>query len=394
MTQRPATTWDDVIDRSVAFRQALHRQPELAWSEVGTARRIRDRLTELGIEWRPCAETGTLAIIAPRANGRHIALRADIDGLPIRELTGLEWASEVEGRMHACGHDGHTATLFATAAWLKRQEQDLPGPVTLLFQPAEEGGHGAREMIADGALEGVEAVYGWHNWPAIPFGQAVCPDGAVMAGNGTFELEVRGQGGHSSQPEACRDPVLAGAAIVTALQQVVARRLTPQHATVLSVTSFDAKSGPTVIPDVAMLEGSFRLADPEDRQKIEQLIEEVATSTARAYGTTCEVTVRPRYDATINHAAEAERYRQALRDELGPEGLSHPTATPIMASEDFSYYLKEVPGAFALIGSDDSPEKENHHNVPCHNARYDFNDALIPRVARVYARLAGASLPT
>lgn len=389
MSNATNSVWNDLIDDAVARRRELHRHPEIAWEERDTARRIRERLDALAIAWRPCAETGTLATLAPHAAGRHVALRGDIDALPMREESGAEWASRIDGRMHACGHDGHTATLMATAAWLARHEAALPGPVTLLFQPAEEGGHGARAMIGDGALDGVDAVFGWHNWPAIRFGRAVCPDGVVMAGNGTFRIVVEGRGGHASQPEACRDPVLAGSAVVVALQQVVARRIAAQDATVLSVTSFEAPSGPTTIPDRATLGGSYRLADTRRRPELIELVTGIAEDVARAHGARADVTFFPRYDATVNHAAEADRYRRALRDEFGDDVLDDEILVPIMASEDFGDYLRERPGAFALIGADDG----RHVAEPCHSPRYDFNDALIGRVARVYARLADAPLP-
>jgi amidohydrolase len=382
-------TWNALTAEAVDFRRALHREPELAWAEEQTAATIRQRLDALDIAWRACAGTGTVGVLAAGKQGRHVALRADIDALPIHEETGLEWASKRPGFMHACGHDGHAATLLAAASWLKRNEDQLPGPVSLLFQPAEEGGHGARRMIEDGALDGVDVIFGWHNWPAMAYGKAVCPDGAVMAGNGTFEIQVRGQGGHSSQPEACRDPVLAASAIVVALQQVVSRRLSPQDATVLSVTSFEAPSAVTVIPDTARLAGSFRLGTSATREPLSTMIREVADATARAHGVTCDVTIHPRYDATVNHPAEAAEYRQALLAEFGDAVIDRERPLPIMASEDFSYFLKEIPGAFALIGADDG---QGHHH-PCHSNRYDFNDRLIARVAAVYARLAGAPAP-
>ncbi len=382
--------WDTLISSATAFRRELHRHPELAWKETGTAARVRHLLDGLGIEWRACAGTGTVGRIAPGARGRHIALRGDIDALPIGEQSGRDWSSGTEGCMHACGHDGHTAALMSAAAWLKRHEDHLPGPVTLLFQPAEEGGHGAREMIADGALDGVEAVFGWHNWPAIPFGQAVCPDGAVMAGNGTFSIRITGSGGHASQPEKARDPVLAAAAITMALQQIVSRRLAPQHAAVVSVTSIDAKSFDTVIRDDAVIGGSIRIADPTDREPINQLITEIAASTAKAWGVEAESQIFPRYDATVNHAGPAAEMRAGLAAEFGADWRATGLPVPIMASEDFSYYLQQVPGAFALIGSDDG---DSHHAEPCHSPRYDFNDRLIPVVTRLFARLAGAPLP-
>lgn len=378
-----------MIDAAVEFRHALHMQPELTWSERQTAERIRSQLSAADIAWRECARYGTVATLAPGAGGRHIALRADIDALPITEATNLPWASQVEGQMHACGHDGHTASAIASVLWLKKHEQALPGPVTLLFQPAEEGGHGAKAMIDDGALEGVDAIFGWHNWPAIPIGQAVCPDGPVMSANGTFDIMVTGRGGHASQPELCRDPVLGAAAIAVALQQISARRIAPQDATVISVTSIMAPSTPTIIPDTAALSGSIRLANDGLRSTISELITDVAEHTARAHGVEARVEMKTRYGATVNHAEEAARYRAALADEFGPDWRSKDTPIPIMASEDFSYYLKEIPGAFALIGADDG----RGHDSPCHSPTYDFNDALIPRIARVYARLAGAPVP-
>lgn len=381
-----AKNWREMTAEATELRRELHRAPELTWSEHETAATIRSRLDGLDIAWRTCAGTGTVATIATNARGRHIALRGDIDALPIVEASGVDWSSARKGCMHACGHDGHTATLLATARWLKANESALPGPVTLLFQPAEEGGHGAKAMMDDGALEGVDAIFGWHNWPAIPFGQAVCPDGAVMAGNGTFEIAVRGRGGHASQPELCRDPVVAAAAIVTALQHVVSRRISPQAPTVLSVTSIRADGGaPTVIPDSATIGGSFRLGDPDTRAAMSELIEEIAGNTAAAHGVETNVSIHPRYDATVNHASEASLYREALAAELGGEALEVGLKTPIMASEDFSYYLKAIPGAFALIGADDG---QGHHH-PCHSPKYDFNDRLIDVVGRVYARIAG-----
>ncbi len=381
--------WEPTIDAAVALRRALHRRPELTWQETATAATIRAELDRAGIPWRACAGTGTVATLAPDAPGRHVALRADIDAMPVTETTGAPWTSEHDGVMHACGHDGHTATLLAAASWFTAHEDTLPGPVSLLFQPAEEGGHGARRMIEDGALEGVDVIFGWHNWPAIPFGQAICPDGPVMSANGTFRIELTGEGGHASQPEATRDPVLAAAAITMALQQVVSRRLSPQQAAVVSVSWIDAPSADTVTPETAALGGSIRIADTAAREHVFDPIEQVARDTAVAYGVTAEVERRPRYGATVNHPAPAAELRTVLADELGPAWHAASVFAPVMASEDFSYYLDVVPGAFALVGADDG----HGHHEPCHSPRFDFNDRLIPVVARVFARLAGAPLP-
>ncbi len=385
----PPPGWRQTIARATSLRRELHRTPELAWEEHATAALIRAELDRLAIGWRACAGTGTLATLAAAAQGRHVALRADIDGLAIDEAGRHAWRSQVPHRMHACGHDGHSAALLATAAWLRRHEAELPGPVTLIFQPAEEGGHGARRMVEEGALDGVDCVFGWHNWPALPFGTALCPDGVVMAANGTFRITVEGRGGHASQPEACRDPVLAGAAITVALQQVVSRLRAPQEAVVVSVTSFDARGPETVIPDRCTLAGSIRLSDESLRRAVERDISRVAASTAEAHGVTATVEHFPRYSVTRNHAEEASRYRAVLAAELGSAWRAN-APLPIMASEDFGVYLEHRPGAFALVGSD--PGDGTAH--PCHSPHYDFNDALLPRVVRIYSRLAGLSGPS
>ncbi|ANJ66882.1 peptidase M20 [Halothiobacillus diazotrophicus] len=384
-----SSTWTQYLEDATQLRRALHRAPELTWQEHATARTIRDALTHHDIPWRSCAGTGTVATLAPTATGRHIALRGDIDALPITEQTGAEWASLTPGIMHACGHDGHTAVLMAVARWLKSREHELPGPVSLLFQPAEEGGHGARAMIEDGALEGVDWIFGWHNWPAIPFGRAICPDGPIMAANAVFEIELTGSGGHASQPELCRDPVLAAAAITLNLQQIVSRRLPPQTAAVVSVTSINAPSGITVIPETARLAGSVRVADTNTRALIGHLITEIAEWTAHSYGVRAHVVFTPRYQATVNHPEPALHYRGAIEFTLGADWCNSELPVPIMASEDFSYYLEAIPGAFALIGANDGAG----HDEPCHSPRYDFNDRLLDPVGRILASLIGVSPP-
>ncbi|MGO1769180.1 MAG: N(2)-acetyl-L-2,4-diaminobutanoate deacetylase DoeB2 [Microbacterium sp.] len=376
----------EILAPAIALRHDLHRIPELGWSEHRTAARVRAELDRIGVRWRACATTGTVASLADGAPGRRIALRADIDAMPIAEESSVPWASTHDGAMHACGHDGHTATLLAVAAWLAAHERDLPGPVTLLFQPAEEGGFGAARMIADGALDGVDAVFGWHNWPALGRGRVACPDGAVMSANGTFSIELTGVGGHASQPEATRDPVLAAAAVAVALQQIVARRLPPQATAVVAVTWIDAPGSATVTPAQARLGGSVRVPDTASRDAVFALISDVAAATAAAHGVSAATATAPRYDATVNAPGAAAELRAALSPELalafGAEDLSPDIPIPVMASEDFSAYLAERPGAFALVGTGGAH--------PCHSAHYDFDDALIAPLARAMARLAGA----
>lgn len=376
--------WVETMARAREIRHELHRRPEIAWAEHATATAVRAELDAIGIDWRACAETGTVAVLAPHARGRHLALRADLDAMPIAEATGLPYASQTPGTMHACGHDGHTATLLAAARWLHAHADSLPGPLTLLFQPAEEGGHGARRMIEEGCLDAVEAIFGWHNWPGLPAGTAACPDGPVMSANGTFEVHLQGRGGHASQPEATADPVLAAAAVTVALQQIVARRTAPHEAVVVAVTSLHAESAPTVTPEHAALGGSIRAADDDARIRVFALIEEIATATAAAHGVRADVRTTVRYGATVNHPAAAAEYRDQLRTVLGAQ-WSLPAPMPVLASEDFSYYLAEVPGAFALLGSATT--------APLHSAHYDFDDGLIEPAARLLVGLAGAPDP-
>ncbi len=377
--------FDEVLKFAIDFRHNLHKNPELTWDEVDTAKAIRKILDEYNITWKKFAGTGTVAYLAQDKDGEHIALRGDIDALPLQEETKVEYKSQKIKCMHACGHDGHTATLMCAAIWLKQNEDQLINPISLIFQPAEEGGHGAKIMIEEGALDGIDMIYGWHNWPAIKYGQAVCPDGTVMAGNGTFHIDVIGKGGHSSQPELCQDPILAASAITLALQQIVARQISPQDSAVVSVTSIDGISDLTTIPDLVKVEGSIRAPTDDIKRTIFEKIDEITKATAKAYNVDVDIELRDRYGATINHAKQALNMREELEKELG-ENWKSDIPTPIMASEDYSYYLNKIPGCFALVGSDDGVDK---HQKPCHNVHYDFNDKLIKPVSKVMMRLAG-----
>ncbi len=382
--------WDGLIEAATRLRHYLHQHPELGYEEENTAKIIRLVLDGAHIEWTAYAGTGTVAIINGAKDGQHIAFRGDIDALPILEEGEQVWRSTLDGKMHACGHDGHTVTLLAAALWMNKYKDHIDHPVSFLFQPAEEGLHGAQKMIEGGALSGIDMIYGWHNWPSIPFGKAVCPDGAVMSANGSFEITITGRGGHSSQPELCRDPILAASAITLNLQQIVSRKIAPQTAAVLSVTSIEAQSNLTVIPEHARLGGTIRVSNTADRDTIFGLVKDITEDTAAAYGVTVQIDLHPRYGATVNHADNAQNMRDALEQELGGGWHDDDIAIPIMASEDFSYYLQQIPGAFALIGADDGKPE---HQKSCHSPHYDFNDRLIPVVVCVFARLAGAPLP-
>jgi len=383
-------SWHTALATAKELRHWFHQHPELTWEEEITSQKIQSCLTQWGIEWRSCAKLGVVGVIAPNAKAdnqsKNIALRADMDALPITEMTSVDYVSKTPGKMHACGHDGHMAALLGTAYWLKQNEALLTNTVTLLFQPAEEGGFGAVKMIEDGALNGVDEVYGWHNWPALAFGTAVCPDGPIMSGNGTFKIALEGVGGHASQPELCRDPLLAGAAITVNLQQIVSRRMPPQAAVVVSVTQFETDSAASnVTAQTAKLVGSIRVSEPQWLQPVMDLVDQISVDTAKSYGVTAQCKTKPFYAATINHAGPAAAYREILRAELGDAFDQVEMMVPIMGSEDFSYYLKEVPGAFALIGMSEKAGQKYHQ--ACHHPSYEFNDKLLELVMRCFSQL-------
>lgn len=386
--QLPATgDFDRIVRNATQIRRDLHRHPERTWQEHDTAERIRAELIRIGLTPRTCAGTGTIADLGPDG-GPRIAIRADIDALPIAEASGVDHRSTTDGVMHACGHDGHTASLLATAAWLKAHEETLNRGVRLLFQPAEEGGHGAKKMIEDGCLQGVEAIYGYHNMPTFPLGKYACPIGPIMVSNGYFRARILGRGGHASTPEACRDPILAAAQFVTLAQQIIARNIAPQKAAVITISTIHAGSARNAIPDEAVLEGTIRAAETNLRDSLAERLRQVLSGVCAAAGVEADFVFEPAYQATINHPEPAHRLARALEAELG-EHSEQTDGVPFMGGEDFSYYLAEVPGAYALVGSG-----VNADAPPLHSPRYDFNDALIATMVRVWSRLLGIAVPT
>ncbi len=380
---RPAVGLEAIVAHAIGLRRDLHRHPELMYREERTAAVVRAELDALGIAWRACAGTGTVARLGPES-GRHIALRADLDALPLSESTGLPWSSAHPGVMHACGHDGHTATLIGAAAWLKAHESALPGPVTLLFQPAEEGGHGARKMIDGGALDGIDEIYGYHNWPPIPFGFAAAPAGPVMAANGEWRATIVGRGGHAAQPHLCIDPVVAGANFVQLVQQVVSRQIAAHLAAVVTVTCFHAGTADNIIPDSAELVGTVRAATTELRDDLARRTEIALHAACAPSGARGTFAYAPCYPATVNDARCAAKAAAALARVIGPERLAH-DGLPLMGAEDFAYYLRERPGCFILLGAG----RPGQTMEPCHSPRFDFNDELVPVVVRLWADLAG-----
>jgi hippurate hydrolase len=380
--------FEGICQRAVEIRRDLHRHPELGYEEFRTAKVVREELGRLGISWRACAETGTVAHLEPQAIGGNdgvacIALRADMDALPLQELNDLPHKSCKDGLMHACGHDGHTATLLAVAALLKAREQELHQKVVLLFQPAEEGLAGAKAMIEDAALDGVDEIYGYHNWPSLPMGTAACPVGPVMAANAWFSLELKGAGGHASQPENCRDVVLLASQLIQAFNTVVSRRVSPQDSCVISVTHVEAGGAVNIIPETALVRGSVRAARTELLDELHEILRSTAEGLSRAGGCEAVLTWNRLYPATVNDERCAIHLQGKLR-EVGQRTLVS-EGFPIMGAEDFSFYQREIPGAYALIGTGRSGEKIE----VCHSPRFDFNDDILPIAAKVLMSLVG-----
>ena len=371
------------------WRQDLHRHPELGYQETRTQKVVAEKLRAWGLDAvdEGLGETGVVGVLHGRNGpGEAILLRSDMDALPILEETGLGHASETEGTMHACGHDGHMTMLLGAAKHLS-ETRNFDGTVYFCFQPAEEGGAGAQAMIDDGLFEKFPArsVYGMHNIPGIPVGQFAVSPGAVMASADEFTIRVRGQGGHAALPHETRDPVLAGAEIVVALQSIVSRKVDPLSPAVLSVSTFHAGTISNVIPDEAVMTGTVRTLDARVYELIKAEMERVCARVAEAHGVaaTIEREGVP-YPATVNDTAETRFVAGVLEGLVGPEMVETGRA-PTMGGEDFSFMAEAKPGCFVFIGNGDS--------AALHNARYDFNDDAAPYGVAYWARLVEEALP-
>ncbi|NKX73239.1 amidohydrolase [Rhodobacteraceae bacterium R_SAG3] len=366
------------INDAIALRRDLHRHPELGFEEHRTSEKIATLLGEWG--WRVHRGLAGTGVVAQMGQGAPvIGLRADIDALPMDEATGLDYASGTPGKMHACGHDGHTAMLLLAARKIA-EEGVKQGTVTLIFQPAEENDGGARVMIEQGLFREfpVDQVYGIHNWPGLTPGRMVARDDKMMAAFAVFEIEVSGRGGHGAMPEQSDGVIAAAAAMASALQEIPARSLSPLEPGVVSVTQIHSGSAWNVCPDRAVLRGTARWFDPAAGDTIEARIKEVANACAAAQGCAARIDYQRRYPATINSAAEAA----VARDVAAEMGLDTATAAPSMASEDFAFMLNEVPGAYIWLGAAREGE-----NPGLHSAKFDFNDAVLPVGAEFWVRL-------
>ena len=391
-----------VIDSIVAqaagiasVRRDIHAHPELCFQEQRTADIVAAKLTEWGIPiHRGMGTTGVVGIVKNGTSSRAVGLRADMDALPMQEFNSFAHASQHAGKMHACGHDGHTAMLLAAAQHLATN-RDFDGTVYLIFQPAEEGGGGAREMIADGLFEQfpMEAVFGMHNWPGSQVGKFAVSPGPVMASSNEFRIVIRGKGGHAALPHLGLDPVPVACQMVQAFQTIISRNKKPIDAGVVSVTMIHAGEATNVIPDSCELQGTVRTFTLEVLDMIEQRMQEIAQHTAAAFGLSCEFSFKRNYPPTINAAPEAAFARQVMAGIVGAENVL--VQEPTMGSEDFAFMLLAKPGAYCFIANGDGSHREMGHGAgPCmlHNPSYDFNDDLIPLGATYWVQLAHAWL--
>ncbi|CAM4469548.1 amidohydrolase [Paenibacillus phoenicis] len=368
-------------ERFVEIRRELHRYPELSNEEFETTRQIRGWLEEAGIRILDIPlTTGLVAEVGGLQGGPVIALRADIDALPIQEETGLPFASANPGKMHACGHDFHTAALIGTAYALKAREAELKGTVRLIFQPAEEKAKGARQVIASGALDGVQAIFGMHNKPDLPVGTIGIKSGALMAAADGFVVEVAGRGTHAAVPEAGNDPIVTAAHLVTVLQSIISRNVGSLESAVISVTKLHSGTAWNVVPETALLEGTIRTFDEEVRRRVLQRFEEVVQGVAAAFGTTASVRWIEGPPPVLNDPKLAE-LGLAAAEAAGYQGIM-PVPSP--AGEDFSWYQREVPGLFVFMGTDGPQE--------WHHPAFDLDERAIPVSIGFFTKLAELAL--
>jgi amidohydrolase len=376
-----------------AIRRDIHAHPELCFQENRTADIIAQALTDWGIGvHRGLGTTGVVGIVKGQLGNstRALGLRADMDALPITEQNTFAHASRYAGKMHACGHDGHTAMLLAAAQQLAKN-RDFDGTIYLIFQPAEEGGGGAREMIKDGLFTRfpMQAVFGAHNWPGMAVGTLAVKSGPCFASSNEFKITVQGKGAHAAMPHLGIDPIPVACQIVQALQTIISRNKRPIDAGVISVTMIHAGEATNVVPDRCEIQGTVRTFTLEVLDLIEQRMQEVAQHTCTALGAQCTFEFKRNYPPTINHAAPTQFVRSVMASVVGSDHVQE--FEPTMGAEDFSYFLLEKPGCYFLIGNGEGQHREGGHGLgPCmlHNPSYDFNDALIELGSTLWTQLA------
>ncbi len=377
----------ELQEEITAWRRDFHENPELLFDVHRTAGIVAEKLKEFGCDEvvSGIGRTGVVGIIKGRGNGsgRTVGLRADMDALPIEEATGVEYASKVPGKMHACGHDGHTAMLLGAARYLA-ETRNFDGSVAVIFQPAEEGGGGGREMVEDGMMDrfGIDEVYGMHNWPGRPIGTFAIRAGAFFAATDVFDIVVEGKGGHAAKPQEVLDPTVTASHIVTALQTIASRNVDPVKQVVVSVTSFITSSTAfNVIPARVALRGTVRTLDPETHDLAEERLKTIVTHTAAAFECTATIEYQRNYPVMVNAETETEYAIDAARKVSG--GCED--APLIMGGEDFAFLLNARPGAYILVGNGDT--------AMVHNPEYNFNDEAIPFGCSWFVEIAESRLP-
>ncbi len=377
----------EMQEEVAGWRRHLHSRPELGFDVVETAAFVADKLAAFGCDEvvTGIGRTGVVGLIRGKlGQGRTIGLRADMDALPIGEITGKPYASTRTGKMHACGHDGHTAMLLGAASYLA-ETRNFAGTVAVIFQPAEEGGGGGREMVKDGLMDrfGIENVFGMHNLPGLPVGNFATRQGPILAATAEFDIKVAGRGGHAAMPQRTLDPIVAASHLVTALQSIVGRNVDPLEAAVVSVTKFHAGDAHNIIPEQAELAGTVRTLKAETAKLAEERLRAVCDGIAATFGVSVDLDFRPNYPVTFNHAPETA-FAGDVAAGIAGAALVDRDMPPLMAGEDFSYMLEARAGAFIFLGNGDS--------AGLHHPAYDFNDEAIPHGVSYWVRLAETAL--
>jgi amidohydrolase len=372
-----------------AWRRDIHAHPELLYDVHRTAGTVADKLRSFGCDEvvTGIGRTGVVGVIRGAkgaGSGRVIGLRADMDALPIEEANDVPYKSTVPGKMHACGHDGHTAMLLGAARYLT-ETRNFAGTAVVIFQPAEEGGAGGKAMVQDGLMDRfrIEEVYGMHNYPGLPVGEFALRSGPLMAAADRLTIEIEGRGGHAARPHIAVDTILVGAQIINQIQSIVSRNVDPLHAAVVSITVFQAGTTDNVIPQTALLRGTARSLTPEIRDLLERRLHEVVTGTAQLYGATAKLTYKRDYPVTRNHERQAAFAASVAAQVVGSQHVDD-HAAPVMGAEDFSFMLEARPGAFIFVGNGDT--------AGLHHPAYDFNDEVIPVGTSYWVKLVETAL--
>ena len=377
----------DLHNEIKEWRRDFHAHPELRFDVHRTAGSVAEKLKGFGCdEVVPgIGRTGVVGVIRGGKTGsKVIGLRADMDALPLEEETGLPYKSTVPGKMHACGHDGHTAMLLGAAKYLA-ETRNFAGTAVVIFQPAEEGGAGALAMIKDGLISrfGIQEVYGMHNFPGLPVGEFAIRPGAIMAAADHLQIQIDGKGGHAARPHLSIDTILVGAQMINQLQSIVARNVDPLESAVVSVCTFQAGHADNVIPQHALLRGTARSFTPQVRELLHNRIGQLVEGTARMYGASAKVTYTSGYPVVVNHERQTAFAADVAREIAGKDKVDT-AVPPVMGAEDFSFMLQERPGAFIFVGNGDS--------AGLHHPAYDFNDDTIPVGTSYWVRLAETAL--